>query len=134
MMAPGKKTEQLAIQSMRKPCDGVPIASRKRCRRPTNVLPTQPGVHVRVVHYIKIVVVIDEGMAYDGGVHTQGCSHKKNANQNIPLLTRQRETGLMFPRLNRDRMRSGIEGLFARIRFDCFGCHNGPTAIWGGFV
>ncbi len=55
--------EQLAIQRVREPGQGMPVRGVQRRKAPLDGLPAQTRLHLRVVQDIDVVVVVQERMA-----------------------------------------------------------------------
>ena len=60
--------EQLAIEHVAQPGEGVPVGRMEGAERPEHAGAGQPTAHVHVLDHVLRVVEVDEPVAHDGGV------------------------------------------------------------------
>jgi hypothetical protein len=88
-MMPGRgETEHLAIKSVGKPGDRVPISLLNSANRPNDCLPTQTFAYVRICSDVSLVIVIDERVSRDLGIKGK-CDENKCAAQNPSPLPKR---------------------------------------------
>ena len=81
MMHRGLLAEELAIQHMRKPGDGMPITRVTGCECPLNILPIQTALNVRIGGDVIRIVVIDEIVLQRRRVDRESHKGKQKAEQ-----------------------------------------------------
>src|SRR5437899_2621187 len=81
MVHRGLLAEELAIQHVRKPGNGVPITGMAGRERPLNIFPIQTALNVRIGRDIIRIVVIDEVVSESGQVNGESQYREQEAEQ-----------------------------------------------------
>src|SRR5271165_686071 len=71
--------EHLEIQFVRQPGHGMPVGLMEGCERPLYAVRVQSVPDVRIVRYVAVVVVVDEGVMDDGVIKREGHNREENA-------------------------------------------------------
>ncbi len=84
--------EKLVVKRMRQPGERMPVSLLGSGHGPSDGVPVQALVDVRVLGDVAVVVIIDEGMAVDRVVERQGRDYQKKAQDDIALFGRREKT------------------------------------------
>src|ERR1035437_3149668 len=80
--------EQLYVERVGEPGDGMPIGQLGGVKRPGNGVPGQSGADVRVLHDVVIVVEVEKGSATDWIVKRDASQYQQQANDQAQVLGR----------------------------------------------
>src|SRR5208282_2834938 len=69
--------EDLAIECMGEPRDGMPVRLFRTAKRPAHCLPRKPGPNLQIVSEVNLIVVIEKGSASDGVIKRQGSQNEQ---------------------------------------------------------
>jgi hypothetical protein len=90
MMQGGFLAEELAIERVREPSDGMPVAGVTGCEGPANILPIEAGLDVWVGRDVIRIVVVDEIVVERGQVNGESqdgkekAKHRRRAESPVP--------------------------------------------------
>src|ERR1035437_522426 len=80
--------EQLYVERVGGPGDGMPIGQLGGVKRPGNGVPGQSGADVRVLNDVVRVVVVEKGSATGWIVKSDGGQYQQQANDQVQVLGR----------------------------------------------
>lgn len=92
--------EKLPVQRVRQPSQGMPVSLLPGSEGPSDRLPGQALVDIRVFSDVTVVVVIHEGVAVDRVVKREGGDHEEKTKNDVPLFGRGEKAGGLFRRLS----------------------------------
>src|ERR1700685_3573929 len=93
MMAGWIQVEQLAVQGMREPGQGMPIRLLRAGQRPGNRVPTETRSHVGIENNIAVVIVVDEGMTTGRVVERERGYDQQEAENHAAFFPRTEQPG-----------------------------------------
>jgi hypothetical protein len=106
-MAAGVQIEQVDIQRMRKPGYGMPVSGVVRGESPSHGVPVKTISDMSVVGNVNVVVVVDEGMAFDRIIKSNGKNDKQKTKKVEMPAGRSQQSGAtrlyLLSRLQIDR-------------------------------
>ena len=86
--AGGIEIEELAIERVRKPGDGMPRADMIGGEGPAHGVPGEAVLHVRILRDVESVVVVDEGIVIDAGIERDSDDDEGEAEHELALPRR----------------------------------------------
>ncbi len=66
------QSEQLNIQHVRYPSEGMPVGGMNRSQGPHNILKAQAALDMGILSHIFLIIVIQKGMGGDRPVYPEG--------------------------------------------------------------